>query len=196
MFKNRAMFSEERHHLENFVASERLCQSYASHSHHHHHQTSSCSLVFTNLTDNCVFPPSNHHLNSCSLQNSDLSLVDTLASGGLNISANHNTNVLVPSNTPLSVDDWNSNNQDFSSACGSESENSEESQSLGSSDIKGNYISVNKEMRSHPNQENLNQRKYRKKRGLYHQLQQRQAANLRERRRMQSINDAFEVRWV
>ncbi|XP_015787211.1 pancreas transcription factor 1 subunit alpha [Tetranychus urticae] len=35
-------------------------------------------------------------------------------------------------------------------------------------------------------------RRFRKKRGFHHQIQQRQAANLRERRRMQSINDAFE----
>ncbi|XP_053205375.1 uncharacterized protein LOC128389770 [Panonychus citri] len=40
---------------------------------------------------------------------------------------------------------------------------------------------------------NHHHRRFRKKhRGAHHQIHQRQAANLRERRRMQSINDAFE----
>ncbi|RWS14604.1 pancreas transcription factor 1 subunit alpha-like protein, partial [Dinothrombium tinctorium] len=49
------------------------------------------------------------------------------------------------------------------------------------------------DMRSHPDQENLRaQRKYKKRRCGQQQVQQRQAANLRERRRMLSINEAFE----
>ncbi|XP_023218877.1 pancreas transcription factor 1 subunit alpha-like [Centruroides vittatus] len=43
----------------------------------------------------------------------------------------------------------------------------------------------------HQDQENLRQKR-RKKRCMQQQVQQRLAANLRERRRMQSINDAFE----
>jgi hypothetical protein len=49
------------------------------------------------------------------------------------------------------------------------------------------------EMRSHPDQENFRHRRHRKRKGMHQQVQQRHAANLRERRRMQSINDAFEV---
>jgi len=49
------------------------------------------------------------------------------------------------------------------------------------------------DMRSHPDQENFRHRRHRKRKGMQQQLQQRHAANLRERRRMQSINDAFEV---
>ena len=48
-------------------------------------------------------------------------------------------------------------------------------------------------MRSHPDQENLTTRRHRKRREFNHQVPQRTAANLRERRRMKSINDAFEV---
>lgn len=43
-------------------------------------------------------------------------------------------------------------------------------------------------------QENQGQRRRSRRRGSPQQAVQRQAANLRERRRMQSINDAFEVR--
>ena len=61
--------------------------------------------------------------------------------------------------------------------------------------IDSPYPSSNEspDMRSHPDQENFRHRRHRKKKGMQQQVQQRQAANLRERRRMQSINDAFEV---
>jgi transcription factor 1a len=52
------------------------------------------------------------------------------------------------------------------------------------------------DMRSHPDQENFRHRRHRKRKGMHQQLQQRHAANLRERRRMQSINDAFEVIFI
>ncbi|XP_054166436.1 pancreas transcription factor 1 subunit alpha-like [Oppia nitens] len=48
------------------------------------------------------------------------------------------------------------------------------------------------DMKSHPEQENFRQKRHRKRKGMHQQFQQRHAANLRERRRMQSINDAFE----
>lgn len=50
------------------------------------------------------------------------------------------------------------------------------------------------DMRTHPDQENFRYRRHRKRKGAQQQVQQRHAANLRERRRMQSINEAFEVR--
>ncbi|RWS24650.1 pancreas transcription factor 1 subunit alpha-like protein [Leptotrombidium deliense] len=54
-------------------------------------------------------------------------------------------------------------------------------------------IATDESMRSHPDQENLRgHRKYKKRRVGTQMVQQRQAANLRERRRMQSINEAFE----
>ncbi|XP_074595536.1 uncharacterized protein LOC141850743 [Brevipalpus obovatus] len=97
---------------------------------------------------------------------------------------------------------------DLGSACGSEAETTSDESLVTTTTVIcdsgssiANIVSTNghdlvNDMRSHPDQENLSQyqqRRYRKKRGLYHQLQQRQAANLRERRRMQSINDAFEI---
>nr|XP_027208853.1 fer3-like protein [Penaeus vannamei]XP_027208854.1 fer3-like protein [Penaeus vannamei]XP_027208855.1 fer3-like protein [Penaeus vannamei] len=45
---------------------------------------------------------------------------------------------------------------------------------------------------SHNDQENTVLRRKKKRRCLMAQMQQRQAANMRERKRMQSINDAFE----
>ncbi|KAK6165688.1 hypothetical protein SNE40_022569 [Patella caerulea] len=42
------------------------------------------------------------------------------------------------------------------------------------------------------NQENIGKQRRKKKRGAVQQYQQRHAANMRERKRMQSINDAFE----
>ena len=64
--------------------------------------------------------------------------------------------------------------------------------------IDSPYPSPNQspDMRSHPDQENFRHRRHRRKKGMQQQVQQRQAANLRERRRMQSINDAFEVSHV
>ncbi|CAG2169557.1 unnamed protein product, partial [Oppiella nova] len=60
--------------------------------------------------------------------------------------------------------------------------------------IESPYPSPNHspDMRSHPDQENFRQKRHRKRKGMHQQVQQRHAANLRERRRMQSINDAFE----
>lgn len=59
----------------------------------------------------------------------------------------------------------------------------------------GSQEEVRGQMRGqHPDQENRGHRRYRKRRCQQQQVHQRQAANLRERRRMQSINDAFEVR--
>ena len=50
------------------------------------------------------------------------------------------------------------------------------------------------QMKHHPDQENFRHRnRNRRRKGQHQQVQQRHAANLRERRRMQSINDAFEV---
>lgn len=93
--------------------------------------------------------------------------------------------------------DYNQHNESTTSSCASLIETTTTT-TLDQSD-ESNQSSINYEPSSKlfkssslTNQSNNHQR-FRRKRGVHHQIQQRQAANLRERRRMQSINDAFEV---
>lgn len=175
MFKTRAMFSEERHHLENI----------GERHYHHSHHLASCAV----FTDNCVFPP----LEAASGGGCDIA---GFGAGTINSVPTSIASELLSTPTPDSfpVASLFDCDEDLGSTCGSESENSEESVTIPGHGSTKSISNGKQDMRSHPDQENLvNQRRYRKKRGLYHQVQQRQAANLRERRRMQSINDAFEV---